>query len=112
MSQPFLLAQAAPKLNVAALTRMKSQLEALVEQMYDGGILYREAVREFKRTFLVTVLRHHKGNQSKAARTLGVHRNTLARMLEELGMRTEKQRGRRAPQRVSLVERAKTAARS
>jgi len=63
---------------------VKDQLEALVAQMYSSGILYSEAVREFKKRFLVTVLQENKGNQCKAARELGMHRNTLSRTIAEL----------------------------
>jgi len=63
---------------------VKDQLEALVAQMYNSGILYSEAVREFKKRFLVNVLQQNKGNQCKAARELGMHRNTLSRTLAEL----------------------------
>ena len=65
---------------------MKDQLEALVAQMYNSGILYSEAVREFKKRFLVNVLQQNKGNQCKAARELGMHRNTLSRAMAELGL--------------------------
>ena len=65
-------------------TEVKDQLEALVAQMYNSGILYSEAVREFKKRFLVNVLQQNKGNQCKAARELGMHRNTLSRTLTEL----------------------------
>ena len=63
---------------------MKDQLEALVMQMYKSGILYSEAVREFKKRFILTVLQENQGNQCKAARQLGMHRNTLARTIAEL----------------------------
>ena len=63
---------------------MKDQLEALVSQMYKSGILYSEAVREFKKRFLLTVLAENHGNQCKAARELGMHRNTLSRTINEL----------------------------
>ncbi len=63
---------------------MKDQLEALVAQMYSSGILYSEAVREFKKRFLMNVLQQNKGNQCKAARELGMHRNTLSRTITEL----------------------------
>jgi DNA-binding protein Fis len=64
--------------------RVKDQLEALVAQMYSSGILYSEAVREFKKRFLMNVLQQNKGNQCKAARELGMHRNTLSRTIHEL----------------------------
>jgi Fis family transcriptional regulator len=63
---------------------VKDQLEALVLQMYKSNILYSEAVREFKKRFIVTVLEENRGNQCKAARQLGMHRNTLSRTMQEL----------------------------
>ena len=63
---------------------VKDQLEALVMQMYKSNILYSEAVREFKKKFILTVLEENKGNQCRAARALGMHRNTLSRTLTEL----------------------------
>src|SRR5437588_12337116 len=63
---------------------VKDQLESLVMQMYKSGILYSEAVREFKKRFLLSVLQENNGNQCKAARELGMHRNTLSRTITEL----------------------------
>jgi Fis family transcriptional regulator len=63
---------------------VKDQLEALIMQMYKSGILYSEAVREFKKRFILTVLEENNGNQCKAARQLGMHRNTLSRTITEL----------------------------
>jgi len=53
-------------------------------QMYKGGIQYQEAVREFQKVLLVTALRDQTGNQIKAARELGMHRNSLRRLLTDL----------------------------
>ena len=63
---------------------MKDQLEALVMQMYKSNILYSEAVREFKKRFIVTVLQEIQGNQCRAARQLAMHRNTLSRTISDL----------------------------
>lgn len=63
---------------------VKRELEALVTQMHSSGITYEEAVREFKKRFILEVLASHKGNQCKAARELGMHRNTLSRTIAEL----------------------------
>ena len=63
---------------------MKRELDNLVTQMHAGGITYAEAVREFKRRFLMEVLAHHRGNQCKAAKELGMHRNTLSRTIVDL----------------------------
>jgi Fis family transcriptional regulator len=63
---------------------VRDQLEALILQMYKSNILYSEAVREFKKRFIVTVLEENGGNQCRAARQLGMHRNTLSRTITEL----------------------------
>jgi Fis family transcriptional regulator, factor for inversion stimulation protein len=63
---------------------VKDQLEALIMQMYKSNILYSEGVREFKKRFILTVLQENKGNQCRAARELGMHRNTLSRTIDEL----------------------------
>jgi len=60
------------------------QLDALVRQMLKAAIQFAEAVREFKKKFLLIVLRDLNWNETKAARVLGIHRNTLARTLREL----------------------------
>ena len=65
---------------------MKNQLEVLVSEMNATGILYAEAVREFKKVFIANVLEHNKGNQCKAAKQLGMHRNTLSRTMSELDL--------------------------
>jgi DNA-binding NtrC family response regulator len=57
--------------------------------MHAGGIQYEEAVREFKRRFILEVLSHHRGNQCKAARELKMHRNTLRRTIAELKLDPE-----------------------
>ncbi len=78
---------------------MKDQLEALILQMYKSNILYSEAVREFKKRFIVTVLEENRGNQCKAARQLGMHRNTLSRTMQELkiDVRAMRAGGKRPP---------------
>ena len=79
---------------------MKDQLENLVSQMYKSGILYSEAVREFKKRFILTVLQESHGNQCKAARELGMHRNTLSRTITELKLDLRQVRnGNRRPPR-------------
>lgn len=82
---------------------MKRELDSLVTQMHSGGITYDEAVREFKKRFLIEVLAHHRGNQCKAAKELGIHRNTLSRTIAELNI--DPSQIRRALKRPSRSER-------
>ena len=65
---------------------MKGQMEVLVCQMIDKGVSFEDARREFEKTFFQGVLAKTRGNRSKAAATLGMHRNTLGRRLDELGL--------------------------
>lgn len=58
---------------------MRDQLEGLVSQMVERGILFDEAVCEFEKRFIKRVLDRANGNQSRAAQVLGIHRNTLSR---------------------------------
>ncbi len=63
---------------------MQERLGLLVDQMYKGGILYGEALSEFRKAFISAALRENKGNVSKTAPALGLHRNTLTRLCLEL----------------------------
>lgn len=62
---------------------MRDQLEGLVSQMVERGILFDEAVSEFEKRFIKRVLDHTNGNQSRAAEVLGIHRNTLSRKVAQ-----------------------------
>jgi len=67
---------------------VKDQLESLVGQLVEKGILLDEAVNEFEKKFIRRALERTNGNQSRAAKVLGIHRNTLSRKVEayKLGM--------------------------
>lgn len=61
---------------------MRDELRRLVAEMVRKGIPLEMAKREFERVYLEEVVAAHKGNQSAAARVLGIHRNTLSKKLE------------------------------
>jgi DNA-binding NtrC family response regulator len=67
---------------------MRERLEQLVGEMVDKGIHFEDAQREFQKQFIARVLSKCGGNLGKAATTLGVHRNTLTRKIQELKIRT------------------------
>jgi DNA-binding protein Fis len=62
---------------------VKDQLESLVGMMVERGILLEEAVVEFEKKFIRRVLERCNGNQSRSAKALGIHRNTLSRKVDE-----------------------------
>ncbi len=43
--------------------------------------MFDDAVNEFEKKFIKRVLDRSNGNQSRAARLLGMHRNTLSRKI-------------------------------
>ncbi len=73
---------------------MKDQLEALVNQMIEHGVVFEDAVTEFEKRFIKKTLETMNNNQSKAAEALGIHRNTLSRKIEELHL-DHRPRGRK-----------------
>jgi DNA-binding NtrC family response regulator len=62
---------------------VRDQLEKLVQEMLDKGILYDDARREFEKMFISRALQRSKGNVGDAAGLLGIHRNTVARKITE-----------------------------
>jgi Fis family transcriptional regulator, factor for inversion stimulation protein len=62
---------------------VKEQLESLVGMMVERGILLEEAMTEFEKKFIKRVLERSNGNQCRAAKVLGIHRNTLSRKIDE-----------------------------
>jgi Fis family transcriptional regulator len=90
------------------MTLLKRELDILITQMHSSGIVYNEAVRQFKKRYILEVLAHHRGNQCKAAEELGMHRNTLSRTLAELDMNTAQIRQgiRRPPVSERLADRS------
>ncbi|MEW6131324.1 MAG: helix-turn-helix domain-containing protein [Acidobacteriota bacterium] len=65
------------------MTTLKSRLEAIVIEMVEGGISYKDAVEEFQKHFILAVLNQNGGNLSKASAKLGVHRNTLSKQVAD-----------------------------
>ena len=61
---------------------MRESLRSLVAEMVRRDIPLEMAKREFERLFLEEVIASHEGNQSAAARCLGIHRNTLSKKLD------------------------------
>jgi Fis family transcriptional regulator, factor for inversion stimulation protein len=68
---------------------VKEQLESLINQMVERGILYDEALTEFEKKFIRKVLERNQWNQCKAARVLGIHRNTLSKKISEYKLHTQ-----------------------
>lgn len=53
------------------------KLEVLIKEMVEREIQYKDAMDEFEKIFLETASKKCKGNKSKVAKAIGIHRNTL-----------------------------------
>ena len=62
---------------------MRDLLDKLVVEMVDRGVDFEDARTEFEKRFIAKVLQQHRGNLSKAAKDLKIHRNTLGKKIEE-----------------------------
>ena len=69
---------------------MRDQLDNLVKQMLDRGILYDEARREFEKVFITRALQRSGGSVGEAAQLMGIHRNTIARKVSEYKIKTHR----------------------
>jgi transcriptional regulator with PAS, ATPase and Fis domain len=74
---------------------VKSQLDALINQLIEHDILFEDAVGEFEKRFIRKVLDKNNGNLSKAAKVLHIHRNTLSRKIADLKLDHQPKRRRR-----------------
>lgn len=54
--------------------------------------LYRRVLREVERALIEEALQRSKGSQTRAARILDIHRNTLRARVRALGIKTGKRR--------------------
>jgi Nif-specific regulatory protein len=50
------------------------------------GITLKEAEDRFKKEFITANLKHHNGNRSKAAKTMGIQRTYLSRLISKFGL--------------------------
>jgi len=62
---------------------VRDQLDKLVQELLEKGVLYEEARREFEKMFISRALQRSNGNVGNAAELIGLHRNTIARKISE-----------------------------
>ena len=62
---------------------MRDELNGLVDQMVARGIRFEDAKQEFERRFISRALARADGKVGRAAKMIGIHRNTLSRKVSE-----------------------------
>ena len=71
---------------------MSEGLDGLIDRLVTGGFFLEEAVEILEKGMIGKQLRAHTGNQSAAAKALGIHRNTLLRKMLQYGIDTKRPR--------------------
>ncbi len=61
---------------------IKDVLEKVIDELVSKGILWHEAEAQFEKLFIIRVIAEEKGNLSRAAEVMGLHRNTLAKKVK------------------------------
>lgn len=65
---------------------LRKALQELVIILQSTGITMHEAETAFKKEWLENQLWQHGGNYCRTARSMGTHRNTLSRTVQQLGI--------------------------
>jgi DNA-binding NtrC family response regulator len=83
---------------------MLERMKALVAEARAGHLTLDEFTQAARREYILQVLEEKRGNQVQAAASLGVHRNTLRRLLIEhdIKARVMSRKSVRAAQKVGL----------
>lgn len=89
---------------------MKNEFDGLVEHLLKGNIFMQEAVEVLEKRMIQGALQANDGNQSAAAKQLGIHRNTLLRKIRDYQLDNGRpQRRRKTVSRESRVRKRLTA---
>jgi two-component system response regulator HydG len=70
----------------ASMTAQDLSLGLIPPQAGSVSVVQGETLKELERGYILNALKRHGGNQAKAARELGIGRNTLWRRLKEYGL--------------------------
>jgi DNA-binding NtrC family response regulator len=61
------------------------RLAGIAEELVTANISRDETMRAFDRIYTIAALKANRGNACEAAKQLGVHRNSIHRLLPDLG---------------------------
>jgi len=63
---------------------LHKKMEILIMELVEKDLPIKDALREFEKIYIEIVGKKFKGNKTKMARALGVHRNTLHNLIKAL----------------------------
>ena len=85
---------------------LNGRLIQLIDELVEKGLTLHQGTREFEKQYILATLRQNDGNLSRAARSLGVHRNTLRNKVGNLGIEQADYLAPRAKRRSGRASRA------
>ncbi len=62
-------------------TELRDSLDAVIRGMVARRLTFKQATQAYRLSFVRALLRDEHGNQTRAARRLGLHRNNLAALI-------------------------------
>ena len=72
---------------------IKEVLETVIDEIVEKGIYWKDAQAQFEKLFILRVLRGNGGSMCHAAKTMGLHRNTLTKKIRVHSINKRKLRG-------------------
>lgn len=63
---------------------LHQQMEILIREMVEKELPLQESLKEFKKIYIELAAKKYKGNKTRVAKALGVHRNTLHNLNKKL----------------------------
>ncbi len=72
--------------------RVKQSLSGIIGFLYNekNGVLYKSILEVIEKPLIEDILERTEGNQLKAARILGLNRNTIRSKIKRLGINVDK----------------------
>jgi len=67
---------------------LRQKMIALINELVDKELPLKDAMSEFEKLYIETAAKKYKGNKTKIAKALGVHRNTLHNLYRALNIKT------------------------
>lgn len=66
------------------MSSIHERMVLLIKEMVDKELPIKEAIKEFETIYIETTAKKYKGNKTKMAQALGIHRNTLHNLCKTL----------------------------
>ncbi len=66
---------------------LREKLVALVNELVEKELPIKEALKEFEKLYIEIAAKKYKGNKTRIAKALGIHRNTLHNLYKALNIK-------------------------